>query len=47
VLKGYFYDVCGWGQLSLTTILFLNKGVVYSFGVEMLFVPNFKALFRL
>jgi hypothetical protein len=29
-------DVCGWGQQSLNSILFYNKGVVYSLGVEML-----------
>jgi hypothetical protein len=35
-LRGDFYDVCGWGLWSLNTILFYLKGVVYSFGVEML-----------
>jgi hypothetical protein len=36
VFKGTFYDVCGCGQWSLNTILFKIKGVVYTFGVEML-----------
>ncbi len=31
-----FYDICGCGQWSLNSILFWNKGVIYSSGVEML-----------